>query len=327
MANFLTKSYLLTQLKNFKSVILDNAYLGKTAKASSATTADSATKATQDGSGNTITSTYATKTENNAKLNLTGGTIQTEASSLVKGTINLIPSDSSSNMELSVNLNGNNTIIKDKGVTIETGGIYKTVIDSTSIKNTQKSNGAYSTAQTIWEIDKNGYGYFKGGVNFWEGTQAEYNILVAQGIINPKIDYYITDGDGDQADAFYVNFDNTLGSGLKATNVQSAIDEIGSNLIGNSLSCTSVNSAFSYSLIKISNLVILNIYCANDGFAGGNILTVPTTCRPKSAVSQNEWLLISGSTFGTVSFSLNTSGVLSANRAYGRGGMKLCYLV
>lgn len=42
-------------------------YLGKTAKAASATSADSATKATQDGSGNVITSTYATKTELNGK--------------------------------------------------------------------------------------------------------------------------------------------------------------------------------------------------------------------------------------------------------------------
>lgn len=40
-----------------------NTYLGKSAKASSATSADSATKATQDASGNVITSTYATKTE------------------------------------------------------------------------------------------------------------------------------------------------------------------------------------------------------------------------------------------------------------------------
>lgn len=38
-------------------------YLGKTAKATSAGTADSATKATQDASGNVITTTYATKTE------------------------------------------------------------------------------------------------------------------------------------------------------------------------------------------------------------------------------------------------------------------------
>lgn len=40
-----------------------NTYLGKTAKAASASTADSATKATQDASGNVITSTYATKSE------------------------------------------------------------------------------------------------------------------------------------------------------------------------------------------------------------------------------------------------------------------------
>ena len=38
-------------------------YLGKTAKAASASTADSATKATQDGSGNNIEATYAKKSE------------------------------------------------------------------------------------------------------------------------------------------------------------------------------------------------------------------------------------------------------------------------
>lgn len=46
----------------------NNTYLGKTAKAASATTADSATKATQDASGNVITSTYATKTELGGKV-------------------------------------------------------------------------------------------------------------------------------------------------------------------------------------------------------------------------------------------------------------------
>ena len=40
-----------------------SAYLGKTAKAASASTADSATKATQDGSGNNIEATYAKKSE------------------------------------------------------------------------------------------------------------------------------------------------------------------------------------------------------------------------------------------------------------------------
>ena len=45
-----------------------NNKLGSTAKAASATTADSATKATQDGSGNVITSTYATKAELNNSI-------------------------------------------------------------------------------------------------------------------------------------------------------------------------------------------------------------------------------------------------------------------
>lgn len=43
-------------------------YLGKTAKATDATKADSATKATQDASGNVITTTYATKAELNDGL-------------------------------------------------------------------------------------------------------------------------------------------------------------------------------------------------------------------------------------------------------------------
>ena len=49
-----------------------NTYLGKTAKAVSAGTADSATKATQDGSGNVITTTYATKTDLEGKVSKDG---------------------------------------------------------------------------------------------------------------------------------------------------------------------------------------------------------------------------------------------------------------
>lgn len=47
----------------FTKAAADKLYLGKTAKAVSATSTDSATKATQDASGNVITSTYATKAE------------------------------------------------------------------------------------------------------------------------------------------------------------------------------------------------------------------------------------------------------------------------
>ena len=55
-------------------------YLGISAKAADATKADSATKATQDASGNVITSTYATKTSVND--------IQTQIDTLVSGDAN-----------------------------------------------------------------------------------------------------------------------------------------------------------------------------------------------------------------------------------------------
>lgn len=55
----------------FTKAQADNLYLGKSAKAVSAGTADTATKATQDASGNVITSTYATKTELGNKLDKT----------------------------------------------------------------------------------------------------------------------------------------------------------------------------------------------------------------------------------------------------------------
>ena len=50
-----------------KKTDASNTYLGKTEKAASAVKADSATKATQDGNGNTITATYATKSDLSSK--------------------------------------------------------------------------------------------------------------------------------------------------------------------------------------------------------------------------------------------------------------------
>lgn len=52
----------------FKQTDADKLYLAKAGKAVSATSADSATKATQDASGNVITTTYATKSEVNTGL-------------------------------------------------------------------------------------------------------------------------------------------------------------------------------------------------------------------------------------------------------------------
>lgn len=62
-----------------------NTFLGKTAKASSAGSADSATKATQDASGNVITSTYATKTEVNTAKTEAKSYTDTKIANLVNG--------------------------------------------------------------------------------------------------------------------------------------------------------------------------------------------------------------------------------------------------
>ena len=62
-----------------------NTFLGKTAKASSAGSADSATKATQDASGNVITSTYATKAEVNTAKSEAQSYTDTKIANLVNG--------------------------------------------------------------------------------------------------------------------------------------------------------------------------------------------------------------------------------------------------
>lgn len=93
-----TKTSLESQISSITSKYItkataDASYLGKTAKAASATTADSATKATQDGSGNTITSTYATKSALSA--------VETKANSAVKKVNGQTP-DSSGNVVVDV---------------------------------------------------------------------------------------------------------------------------------------------------------------------------------------------------------------------------------
>ena len=85
---YATKAELSNKLDTssaFTKAQADHLYLGKSAKATSASVADtatSATKATQDASGNIITSTYATKTELNAKQDTATAFKQTDADKL-----------------------------------------------------------------------------------------------------------------------------------------------------------------------------------------------------------------------------------------------------
>lgn len=69
----------------FKQTDADKLYLAKAGKAVSATSADSATKATQDASGNVITTTYATKDELSAKLDASDAFTKATADTLYLG--------------------------------------------------------------------------------------------------------------------------------------------------------------------------------------------------------------------------------------------------
>ena len=69
----------------FKQTDADKLYLAKAGKAVSATIADSATKATQDASGNVITTTYATKDELSAKLDASNAFTKATADTLYLG--------------------------------------------------------------------------------------------------------------------------------------------------------------------------------------------------------------------------------------------------
>lgn len=114
--NFIEESGL--QLKKFKSNLSNyftkseaiDTFLGKTEKAESAKVADSATKATQDASGNVITSTYATNealTEGLAtKLNATAKAVSagTADTATKDGSGNVISSTYATKGELSSGL-------------------------------------------------------------------------------------------------------------------------------------------------------------------------------------------------------------------------------
>lgn len=69
----------------FKQTDADKLYLAKAGKAVSATSADSATKATQDASGNVITTTYATKDELSTKLDASDAFTKAQADTLYLG--------------------------------------------------------------------------------------------------------------------------------------------------------------------------------------------------------------------------------------------------
>lgn len=146
-------------------------------KANSATVADSAnsvlgtnvsgavalaTKATQDSSGNDIASTYATKTENNGKISLSGS----------RGTL--------AGSETATALSGNQTITKDSADTIvmnTTGSITLTFTPAGTTECAVKVIALTATGTTT--VAYSGGVWANGGEAPTWGTTGKHLVLVA----------------------------------------------------------------------------------------------------------------------------------------------------
>ena len=76
---------------------------------------------------------------------------------------------------------------------------------------------------TLTSIEINGKNFLVAGTAKEEITEAEYLELVRQGLVKKDVVYFITDGVPSQASS--IGYDNSK-SGLKAINMQDAIDEM-----------------------------------------------------------------------------------------------------
>ena len=99
-----------------------NTYLGKSSKATSATSADSATKATQDASGNVITSTYETKANAIVGLSVSGKTITYTKGDSTTGTITTQDTNTTYSSGTGISVGSDNKINLATVVTAGNGG-------------------------------------------------------------------------------------------------------------------------------------------------------------------------------------------------------------
>ena len=137
-----------------KKTDASNTYLGKTEKAASAVKADSATKATQDGNGNTITTTYATKSDLSSKYSKpSGGIPKSDLNSSVQSSLNKADSALQSIPSVhNVTAIDVNTSIDD----LQTEYATKGYVDN-AISNLGSSGGGGSNSGSSSNVDLTNY--------------------------------------------------------------------------------------------------------------------------------------------------------------------------
>ena len=142
-----------------------------------------------------------------------------------------------------------------------------------------------------------------------ELTQAQYDALVQTGQVDPDKVYFITDANPSCFSAENIDYDNT-GSGLSATNIQDAIDEVKDDI--------PVNSNFS--LAGLSDTEISDnpaghlLYCHNGKWIDAKYYDYATS-EPNSIGVNGTWQIPSSC--------LNHTFILVSVRRQGKGNSSL----
>ena len=156
-------------------------------------------------------------------------------------------------------------------------------------------------------------------------TQAQYDALVQAGTVDPNVMYLITDGTVDYPTASTMAYDNSV-SGLSATNVQDAIDEVNAKIASTKYEVT-VNSSytsnvFTNQVFKLGKMVIFNVgFVASSAISNGeSILTVPFTASERADISVTD---IKGDGITDGYLPANSSTVLANGSQIPAGNVKL----
>lgn len=160
-------------------------------------------------------------------------------------------------------------------------------------------------------IYRNGTAFIgSGGAGGVELTQAEYDALPETEKMNGSI-YFISDGEASYPSASTMRYDNST-SGLTATSVQAAVDEVNEKVddnagdiaeLNNGLTPETLSLSSSYTLtnasFRMGKLVVVSCKIAGlNGSSNIEAATIPSAYAPKSEIplvgTTNNGVLITG---------------------------------
>ena len=163
-------------------------------------------------------------------------------------------------------------------------------------------------------------------------TYDDYLALKAQGLVNPNVLYCIKQGNVSYPKADNLSYDNTE-SGLDATSVQGAIDEVkgitddlNSDLTKYEYEAINGGGPFSINMQRLGYLRILNIYNGSD-LQSAISLQLKAKDMPRDGVRVGNWVNVDGTNYGSRFVTISkTTAILSTSGDVFRGGWVVVYI-